>query len=126
MKRWDDFQPAGLPVCSDQTASEDVIDLHRFRHVHVCAEIRRQHTLEAFERCDVSVRLVPDSLELVVIDEEMDSAMLDCLFAGRVIEAHQRVRGGDVLFCKHWHVVSANRPHLLQQRKIVLPHRPHP
>lgn len=42
----------------------------------------------------VYVWLVPDPLKLIVIDEEMDPAMLDRLFAGHVIEAHQRVGGG--------------------------------
>lgn len=68
--------------------------LHRVWHVHIQAEIWREHAIVAAQNAQVRARGVPKPLELVIVDEEMAAlaVLLVARRALRVIEALKLIR----------------------------------
>ena len=88
-ERGNDRQAVFRPVPAQRRAAVPVPLLHRVGHVHVKAEIGREHAIVAAQRLQVRAGLAPEPLELVIVDEEMAAlaALLFVRSALRVIEA---------------------------------------
>ena len=82
------------PVPAERRAAVAVPLLQRIWHVHIQAEIWREHAVVAAQNVQVALWSLPQPFELVVVDEEVAplAALLVARRALRVIEALKLIR----------------------------------
>lgn len=95
-ERGHDGQPLALPVAPERLRPVAVPRLHRRGHVHVQAEIGREHAPERPQRVKVPRGVRPHALELVVDYEEVAPAAALGRRVGAlgVVESDEIARGG--------------------------------
>lgn len=93
-ERWDDGYAVVCPVLAQRRAAVSVPLLHRVWHVHIQAEIWREHAVIAAQNVQVVLWTLPHALELVVVDKEVAplAVLLVARRALRVIEALKLIR----------------------------------